>query len=76
MKFAVFEHDNDETEEWFGNRPKSEIVCDGKTCCLVQMETQLAASWKHKNRHLSVIGVRDVAEVDDLVRWMEGSGNE
>lgn len=70
-KLAVFEHDDEETDHWFGDRPKIDVVFNGKKCCLVELGNQLAATWEHENRYISLIGVRDISEVDEFMGWMD-----
>jgi anti-sigma factor RsiW len=68
---AIFEHD-DEQADWFGDRPTSSTMCNDTRCSLVQLQDRIAASWRRGNRHVTVIGARDTAEVDQLVAWFEG----
>lgn len=67
---AIFEHD-DKQAEWFGNRPETVASCGGKQCGLVQLDGQIAASWKIGERHMTVIGARDAEEVALLVTWFD-----
>ncbi len=67
---VVFEH-NDENADWFGKRPSSTANCGGKECCLTEMDHQIAATWKHGKRHLTLIGAKDVHEVDKIVSWLD-----
>ncbi len=62
---TIFEHGEDKPE-WFGNRPTTAAQCGGKTCSLVEIDDRIAASWNRGNRHITVIGARDVEEVDQL----------
>lgn len=68
---AIFEHDDEETTEWFGDRSDITAQCSGKQCCLVELDDQIAASWKRGTRHITLIGVRDVAEVSLMVAWLD-----
>ena len=70
---AIFEHDDTEPE-WFGDRPETEAICHGTRCSLVQMSDRIAATWQHGNRHITVVGARDKAEVDRLVAWFDERG--
>ena len=70
---VVFEHDDDQPN-WFGGRPGIMANCGGKQCSLVGLDSQLAASWKRGKRHMTIIGARDVAEVDKMVSWLDGTG--
>lgn len=68
---AVFEHDDEETTEWFGDRPDITARCNDVQCNLVQLDDQIAASWRHGTRHITLIGVRDVGEVSQMVAWLD-----
>lgn len=68
---AVFEHVDDEAKEWFGGRPQMSASCGGRQCSLVELDDRIAASWKHDKRHLTVVGLRDVAELTYLVAWFD-----
>ena len=70
---VVFEHD-DEQPNWFGGLPDIIANCGGMQCSLVELESQLAASWKRGKRHMTIIGARDVAEVDKMVSWLSKAG--
>ena len=63
---AVFEHD-DEQPVWFGDRPSTQTECGGESCMLTQMDSQIAVSWKHGSRHLTVVGANDADEAALLV---------
>ncbi len=67
---VIFEHD-DEQPKWFGKRPGTMADCGGKQCSLVGLDSQLAASWKRGERHITIIGARDLAEVGKMVTWLE-----
>lgn len=54
---AIFEHDDDR--------------CNNEPCCLVELDDPIAASWKRGERHITLIGVRDVAEVSQIVAWLD-----
>ena len=67
---AIFEHDDEELTEWFGDRPSITASCKDKQCCLVELDEQIAASWKRGSRHITLIGARDLEEVNKLVAWL------
>lgn len=54
---AIFEHDDES--------------CLDKHCCLVESDDRIAASWKRGARHITLIGVRGVAEVSQMVSWLD-----
>ncbi|MFV1966591.1 MAG: anti-sigma factor [Pirellulaceae bacterium] len=68
---AIFEH-AEEQPIWFGERPRIEAHCNDKPTSIVQLEDQLAVSWKQDRRHITVVGVRDVEEVTQLMAHLAG----
>ncbi len=71
---VLFEHD-DEAAEWFGGRPSSTATCGEHECCLVDLDASIAATWKRGPRWVTAVGVRDTAEVGELVTWLENKHN-
>jgi hypothetical protein len=69
---VLFEHD-DEEAELLGDRPSSMSTCGDTECCLVDLDSSFAATWKRGSRWVTAVGVRDTAEVGDLVNWLEKS---
>ena len=69
---AIFEHDDEETTEWFGDRPETVATCGNKQCSLVELDSDLAASWKRGARHITLVGARGKDEVSDIVAWFDG----
>ncbi len=67
---ALFEHD-DQQRSWFGDRPTINAQCHDKATCLVQLKDSLAACWKCGPRHLTVVGIRDVEQVFELVAYLD-----
>lgn len=67
---VVFEH-NDDDPRWFGDRPAITASCNGERCSLIEMEDRLAATWKHGARYITLVGVRDVTEVSQMVAWLD-----
>ncbi len=65
---VLFEHD-DETAAWFGERPTSMAMCGDKECCLVDLDSSIAATWRQGTRSVTAVGARDQAEVAKLVDW-------
>lgn len=63
---AIFEH-NIEPEEWFQDQSSVQIPCAGKSCRVIEIGDQLAASWRRGRRTITVIGLRDVEELSRLV---------
>jgi len=69
---AIFEHDDEEGAEWFGDMPGILAKCNEKECVLVELDDQIAASWKRGKRHITLIGVRDIGEVSQIVKQLDG----
>lgn len=69
---AIFEHE-EEHHEWLGNRPMNKVDCDGKQCMLCNVDNKLAATWQRGPRHITMVGLLDVKEVEELVSWLERS---
>ena len=69
---VLFEHD-DEESAWFGDRPSSMARCGDKDCCLVDLDSSIAATWKQGSRSITAVGVRDQQEVATLVNWLNKS---
>ena len=64
--FVLFEH-TEEQGDWFGSRPQVRTECAGKSCCLVEVGKQLVATWPVDHGFVTVVGVKDVAELAALV---------
>ncbi|MGB7327990.1 MAG: zf-HC2 domain-containing protein [Rubripirellula sp.] len=69
---VLFEHDDEETA-WFGDRRQSMAMCGDKDCCLVDLDSSIAATWKQGTRSVTAVGVRDQEEVAKLVTWLDKS---
>ena len=67
---VLFEHDDGQTD-WFGERRSNMATCGDKECCLVDLDSSIAATWKRGSRWFTAVGARDAAEVGDLVSWLE-----
>ena len=73
---AVFEHDVDQPV-WFGDRPSIQTHCSGRPTRIVEVDRDLlAATWPSNNRHLTVIGARDVEEVALIVAHFDRTDRE
>jgi hypothetical protein len=60
---AIFEHEDD-PEQWFGDRPMIRCRCHGQSAELVQVHgQQLAASWQHNSRRITLVGADSIEEV-------------
>jgi hypothetical protein len=67
---VLFEHD-DEEAELLGDRPSSMATCGDTECCLVDLDSSIAATWKRGSRWVTAVGVRDTTEIGELVTWLE-----
>lgn len=66
---VLFEHDDDEAE-LLGDRPSRMATCGETECCLVDLDSSIAATWKRGSRWVTAVGVRDSDEVSELVTWL------
>ena len=64
--FIVFEHTQEELE-WFDGRSVVLTECRGKSCCVVKLKGSLAVSWRVDSGYVTVVGVRDLAQLDEFV---------
>lgn len=71
---VVFEHDGHQPH-WFGNRPAIDTVCKGQATRLVQLEGSIAATCRCRQRYLTVIGPKDLGEVDQLIGFWVQDGS-
>ena len=70
---AIFEHDDDESD-WFGDRSESAAICHGTRCSLVNLSNNLlAATWRRGQRFITVVGARDMSEIERLVASLQRS---
>ncbi len=67
--FALFEHDDDQSANWFGGRPCSMEETCGKSCCVVQLDRSLAVTWPIGHRYVTAVGLKDARELEQLVAW-------
>lgn len=67
---VLFEHDDEEVD-WFGKRPTNMAMCGDKECCLVDLDSSIAATWREGTRSVTAVGARDQAEVASLVNWFK-----
>ena len=72
--WAIFEHDDEEADEWFAHRPKVTVNVNDTRCSLIEVEKHLAATWRRGKRHITLVGMRDATEVSQLVAWLGQEG--
>lgn len=68
---VLFEHDDDEMDEWFGDREDRTTACRGKNCSIVSLDDQLAATWTIGPRHITLVGANGMQEVEYFVEQFE-----
>ncbi len=73
VSLVVLEHEKEQAE-WFHERPSVRTQCQGKACCLVELRNGLAASWPIHHGYVTVVGIRDVSELERLVGELEAEG--
>ncbi len=71
-RLILFEHDDEKTG-WFGERRSNMAMCGDKECCLVDLDSSIAATWKLGSRSVTAVGVLDKEEVVALVSWLDKS---
>ncbi|KAA5539749.1 hypothetical protein FYK55_23415 [Roseiconus nitratireducens] len=69
---VLFEHDDD-AAGWFGDRNRSMATCGDKDCCLIELDSNIAATWKEGSRSITAVGARDQGEVTMLVNALKRS---
>ncbi|MEZ6150331.1 MAG: zf-HC2 domain-containing protein [Pirellulaceae bacterium] len=72
---VLFEHDDEKTD-WFGQRPTNMAMCGDTECCLVDLDSSIAATWQRGSRSMTAVGVRDKAEVSKLASWLDNKTEE
>jgi len=70
VTFVVFEHEREEMQ-WFAERPAVRAQCQGKPCCLVELKQGVAATWPVSSGYVTVVGIRDMDELDQLVHELQ-----
>lgn len=65
---AIFEH-HGERPAWFGNRPATEAVHGTTKMNVVDLDKRVAATWRQGDRHITVVGAHDAAEIGQLAGW-------
>ena len=63
---AIFEHSAG-IEDRFKGYSSVRVACGGKSCRLIGIDNQFAASWKLDQRIVTVIGLRDTDELATIV---------
>lgn len=70
---VVFEHAKDQAD-WFPDQPQVVMQCAGTECRVLQLEDDLAASWRCGDRTLTIVGLRTMDELTQWVAWSSRSG--
>lgn len=68
---AIFEHGD--TGELLppAQSPSAGVKCCGADCCLAQVDDRLAVTRRRGARHITLVGVKDPAEANHLLAWMD-----
>jgi hypothetical protein len=69
---VVFEHEKEQVD-WFGSRPRIRAACGQRSCCLIELPGSLAASWQTNGHFVTVVGIKDVAELTTLIDALQPS---
>jgi len=73
---AIFEHDDETVTGRIGDKHGITTRCCGKDCCLVDLNDRIAATWRHGSRRVTLVGVHDLAEVNQWVAWMDAQAKD
>ena len=69
-RIAIFEYGNQQRVT-FGDRPESNMQCNGKSCRMVEVNDQFAVNSEQGGPHISIVGPRDQADIENLVSWLK-----
>lgn len=70
--FVLFEHEK-EHAEWFEKRQMIRTKCGGTSCCLIQLDGTLLATWRANGYYVTVVGIPDVAQLQNLMQELTGA---
>ena len=62
----IFEHVA-AIDDWFKGHPNVQLACAGKPCQIVELGNTFAASWRSEGKTITVIGLRDTAELVAII---------
>ncbi len=69
LPFLIFEHDLEQAA-WFGNRASRRCNCGGMPATVIDLDGQIAVTWKLGKRSVTIIGETDVDEVATLMPFL------
>lgn len=69
-RIAIFEYAAEQPAT-YGDARQTTMQCRDKSCCLINVSEQLAATWNDGGRQITVAGLRDQSEIEKLVAWLE-----
>lgn len=70
---SIFEHEKEQAFG-YGQCTCTDMQCDGKSMCMIARDERLAAArWEKDGRYITVIGARDIDEIELLMSHMSGS---
>ncbi len=68
---TVLEHAGEQPVS-FGHRPIERKSCGGRDCQIVRVGSRLAVSWKEQGRRITVVGLGDLSDVEQLMAKFGG----
>lgn len=69
-RIAIFEYAAEQPAT-YGDGRQTTMQCRDKSCCLINVSEQLAATWNDGGRQITVAGLRDQSEIETLIAWLE-----
>ncbi len=73
--FAIFEHSENQAV-WCGDRSSDRVECNGRPCTLTQVQNTLLATWKSRQRQLTIVGVQSVEEIGNLMAHFDAEATK
>jgi hypothetical protein len=63
---VIFEHVA-AIDDWFRGHPNVQLACAGTPCQIVELGSTFAASWRIEGKTITVVGLRDTAELVAII---------
>lgn len=64
---VVLEHGTEQAD-WFTDKSSIHVACEGVPCRLIELDGMLASTWRVASHQVTLIGLRDVAELKVWIR--------
>lgn len=74
-RLAILEHAIDQPV-WFGERPVETCRCNNKQARLVAFNGRYAATWQSKQGFLTVVGIRDEQQLQEIMSHIDPSSEQ